>query len=496
MAEERKLFKNISFVALSIFMPNILNLALLMIVARILLNSGMNDYSVTINYVTMFALISDIGTSGIIIRDIARDHSLLDKYFGTYFSIRLATTSIMVFLSLIIVNVMPYEPYLKNYILIAALSQFLFQISQIFYSIFQSYERMEYIAYGLVLQSVVYFITAVVLVDKNLGNMGVPGLIYANLLSSVVILVTYALLFRGKITSIKLGFDKKLFKHLVLAGLPFGIAGILNILYSYIDRFILSMIRFTEVANYTLPYTLVMSLTFILSAYNVALFPMFSKLSVTKADSLEYACEKSFKYLLILILPICVGTTLLADRIINTIYGPDFSGSIPVLQILIWLLPFLIITSIGFPLMTATHRERLNMYVIIASAILNVILNLALIPRFGAIGSSFASLLTIGVLNSMLTLYIIRDALRLKNMIVPVVKVGLSSLAMAIVIVLVNVNNLALYIAIGAVTYFIMLLLVRGISHDDVDIAQRILFKGEKREGALLSIIYRLTGDQ
>jgi O-antigen/teichoic acid export membrane protein len=326
--------------------------------------------------------------------------------------------------------------------------------------------------------------------------MGVPGLIYANLLSSVVILVTYALLFRGKITSIKLGFDKKLFKHLVLAGLPFGIAGILNILYSYIDRFILSMIRFTEVANYTLPYTLVMSLTFILSAYNVALFPMFSKLSVTKADSLEYACEKSFKYLLILILPICVGTTLLADRIINTIYGPDFSGSIPVLQILIWLLPFLIITSIGFPLMTATHRERLNMYVIIASAILNVILNLALIPRFGAIGSSFASLLTIGVLNSMLTLYIIRDALRLKNMIVPVVKVGLSSLAMAIVIVLVNVNNLALYIAIGAVTYFIMLLLVRGISHDDVDIAQRILFKGEKREGALLSIIYRLTGDQ
>src|SRR5208337_4591748 len=139
---------------------------------------------------------------------------------------------------------------------------------------------------------IVYFVTAILLVDKSLGNMGVIGLIYANLLSSIVILVTYTILFQGRIASIRPGFDKKLFKYLVLAGLPFGIGGILNILYSYIDRFILSMIRFTEVANYTLPYTLVMSLTFILSAYNVAIFPMFSKLSVAKADSLKYACEK------------------------------------------------------------------------------------------------------------------------------------------------------------------------------------------------------------
>lgn len=130
-----------------------------------------------------------------------------------------------------------------------------------------------------------------------------------------------------------------------------------------------------------------MSLTFVLTAYNTSIFPMFSKIFMTRADSIRYACEKSFKYLLILSVPICVGTTLLSDRIIYTIYGSSFSGAIPVLQILVWLLMFLVVTNIGFPLLTATHRERLNMYILGVSAISNIILNVALIPRYGAIGS-------------------------------------------------------------------------------------------------------------
>jgi len=476
---------------LSIIAPNIINLIFLMIVARILLNSGMNDYAVIIGYASMFALFSDIGTTALIIRDVARDHTLINNYAGTYIIIRGSITTIVVLLSLIIVNFMPYSSFIIHCIYVALLSQLIFQFSNILSAFFQAYEKMEYIAYGTILQSITFFIIGILMVDKNIGNMGVIGLVYANLISNIFLLVINIILVWLRIERIKLNFNTNIGKYMVLAGLPFGIAGFLNTVYSYLDRFILSILYYSDVANYTLPYTLVMSLTFLMTAYNTSIFPMFSKIFMTRADSLGYACEKSFKYLLILTVPICVGTTLLSDRIIYTIYGSSFSGAIPVLKILVWLLVFLVVTSIGFPLLTATHRERLNMYILGVSAISNIVLNVALIPRYGAIGSSIASLITMGILNSVLILYFIRGDIRFENIIKPVIKVAVSSIVMALAIILISVNNLVLYIFMGAAVYFITFVLIGGFSKDDVDILKKIMLGSEKKENALFNIIHR-----
>lgn len=249
MSEERRLFKNISFMALSTILPNIINLIFLMIVARILLNAGMNDYAVIIGYATMFALFADIGTTAIIIRDVARDHSLINTYAGTFIIVRGSITTLVVLASLVIVNFMPYSSFIVNCIYITAFSQLIFQFSNILSSIFQAYEKMEYIAYGTILQSVTFFIIGLALVDKNLGNMGVMGLVYANLVSNIVLLAINVVWVRARIARIKHNFNANIGKYLVLAGLPFRIAGFLNILYSYVDRFILSILYYSDVAN-------------------------------------------------------------------------------------------------------------------------------------------------------------------------------------------------------------------------------------------------------
>lgn len=490
MTEERTLFKNISFMALSMFLPNLFNLVFLMIAARILLNTGMNEYSVIISYVTMFALFSDIGSTGILIRDVSQDRSRMEKYFGSFFTIRLIITSSMVLLSVIVANFMPYDPQTVRLIYIAALSQLFFQVGQIFASLFQAYERMQYIAYGSALQSIVFLVLGLIFIYIGLG---VTGLIYANLISNFLMLICYVALVYNKIFRIKFNFNRSTFKYLVLAGIPFGIAGYLNIIYSYVDRFILSILRYPEVANYTLPYTLVMSLSFILTAYTSSVFPLFSKISVNKVNSIKYACEKSFKYLMILIIPMCVGTTLLADRIVYTIYGPDFTGAVPILQLLIWLLMFMVVTNIGSPLLTATHRERLNMYIILVCAILNILLNLALIPLYGAIGSSIASLLTIGLVNAVLMIYFIREDLRGAKILGPLVKVAISSVVMAAAILLINANNLVLYVLMGAAVYFVTLLLIGGLSKDDVDFARKILLGNDRDSNAVFNIIYKIV---
>lgn len=495
LLEERKLFKNISFVAMSQFLPNIFNMAFSMVIARILLNDGVNEYSVIISYVTMFAILSDIGTSAILVRDVSRDHSRLSPYMSTYFFTRLIIVGAMVALALVCTPFMPYSPEVIHFIYIMAFSQLLFQVGQILCGIFQATERMEHIAYGMILQSVLYCVIGFVLIDKCLGNMGVAGLVYANLTSSIAILLYYAVSAYRIAGRVSLDFNVDLCKYLVIAGLPFGISGVLNTIYSYVDRFLLSILRYADVANYMNPYQLVMGLSFIMLGYATAIFPMFSKM-VNRKSSLRYACEKSFKYLIVLVIPMCVGVTLLADRIVFTLWAGSFAGAVPVLQVLVWLLAFMVVTYIGSPLLTSTHREYVNMYIMLACAIANILLNVLLIPLYGAIGSSVASLLTLGVMNTVLTLYTLRDDLSGINILGPLVKVAVASGVMALFIVLVPLNNLVLYVLMGAAVYFIALLLVRCISRDDVDLAGKILLGDEGLKNPIFLFIYKLVGNQ
>jgi O-antigen/teichoic acid export membrane protein len=226
-----------------------------------------------------------------------------------------------------------------------------------------------------------------------------------------------------------------------------------------------------------------MSLNFIPLAFIGSIFPLFSKLAIKDNNgSMKYACEKSFKYMITVMLPICVGTSLLADRIAYTLWGSTFSGSIQVLRILIWGLFFMTVNSIGSTLVNATHRERANMFNIIIYTSLNAVLNIALIPVLGAVGSSIAFLVTTGVLNVAITTYIARDNLKGINFVSPIIKAGIASVAMAVFILLVNVNNLFLYVLLGAVVYFLAFALVGGLARDDIELIKRILFRGNPED--------------
>lgn len=475
MSEERVLFKNVTFMILSMILPNVFNLIMVMIGARILLNSGMNDYNVVLSFVTMFILFSDIGTGGILIRDGSRDGSRISVYFGSYFITRFGVTCLAAIACLLASGFMPYSSEIKGYIVIMIISQLIFQLAQVFSTLFQARQRMEFIMYGNVLQAILFFAFGWAFIS---GNMGVIGLIYANLLANLAMLVLYVLVSRKDIYKIGFSLDKHVLRYLLLAGLPLGIMGYLNVIYSYVDRFILSILRYGEVANYTMPYTLVMSLSFILLAYTSSVFPTFSKI-FKNSDYIRYACEASLKYLFIIIVPMCVGVTFLADRIIYTLYGYDFPGAIPVLRVLVWLLFFMIVTYMGFPLLTATHRERYPMYIMFVSSVFNIVLNVLLIPQYGALGSSWASLLTIGLLNAALTWYVLRNDLRGINIAGTFIRVLVACGAMTASLVFINLNNLPLYVIMGAFVYSVVFIAIGGITRKDADLLRRLIVKSD-----------------
>lgn len=474
LSEERKFFKNITSMALSMVLPNLLNLVLVMIVARILLKPGMDDYNVVISYPAMFATLSDLGLTGVMVRDVSRDNSRMREYFGTFLGLRLVTAILMAFLSLIVLNFMPYSGEIKGYIYLATIAQLVFQSAQIFSATFQAAEKMEYITYGTILQTVLLFALSILFLDMG---MRIDGLVYASIIANLAMLAVYIIWTRRRVTTIGLGLNAEMYRYFIFSTLPFTAYSIFSILSGYADRILISILRYGDMSNYAQPFNLVASLSFISTAYIVSVFPLFSKISVKSNGSIKYACEKSFKYLIMLMLPICVGTTLLADRIVYTLYGPALPGAIPILKVLIWALAILAINGVGSTLLNATHRERANMINLGLCVALSIILNIIVIPIFGAIGSSFVYLLMLSVY-AILTLYLIRNDIKDINILGPLLKIAVASAAMAVAIILFNINNLFLYVTFGAIVYFAVFVIVGGIAKDDIELVKKILFGG------------------
>lgn len=89
-----------------------------------------------------------------------------------------------------------------------------------------------------------------------------------------------------------------------------------------------------------------------------------------------------------------VAFTVFADLIIRILYGADYAASVPVLQILIWQTAFSYMGAIRNIWILAEEKYNRLWIINLCGAISNIILNLCLIPRWGACGAAVASVLT------------------------------------------------------------------------------------------------------
>lgn len=115
-----------------------------------------------------------------------------------------------------------------------------------------------------------------------------------------------------------------------------------------------------------------------------------------KDDSPEY--EKNVKRLysitLFLAIAQCIVFTVFAKFIVNLLYGADYSQSSSVLQILVWYFIFSVMGAVRNVWILAEEKQKYLWIINLSGALFNIGLNVLLIPKYGACGAAFASLMT------------------------------------------------------------------------------------------------------
>jgi O-antigen/teichoic acid export membrane protein len=244
---------------------------------------------------------------------------------------------------------------------------------------------------------------------------------------------------------------------------------------------------------YNVPWTLISMMLLIAQSIAIAMFPSMVRSYAEDPDSLPRIVWQSIKYLLIVCLPIAVGGTLLADRIIITLYEETFVHSILVLQVILWALPSLFLLEILGRISSTLHLERRTARINVINAVVTVILNLILVPTLGILGAALALL---GGRTIRLAQYwkLIGNDQLVSRRWGSLLRIALAAAAMGVIVFFLHqsptfgavdskVGLLAL-IGIGAVAYVVVLLASGSIERREMEFMRRMAMERLARGSA------------
>ena len=236
-----------------------------------------------------------------------------------------------------------------------------------------------------------------------------------------------------------------------------------------------------DVGVYRVALQLTTAGTFLTAAIAGTLTPKFSNWSA-KGDLTQIPgiLTKSVTYGLLLAVPTAAGGILLSDRLLYFFYGAEFAAGGAACAILLLLQIVNVFMVFLGTTLSAIDHARQSFYASGSAALLNVALNVLLIPIIGIEGAAVASLVSI-TLNAVLLWYYLRQHLSVRCDLRAAGHILLSALLMAAVILvymqfvpLTNIFLVLVPVAIGAVLYFVVLFRLNREIHDEIaDLAKQ-----------------------
>jgi len=444
-------------------------------VARYLGAQGLGVLSFAVAFTAIFSVLTDFGLQALMIREVARDKTLARKYLSNIAVLKIFLTIITFGLIALTINLLHYPAQTVRVVYLIGLSVVFGAFSTMFYGLFRAHERMEFEAIGGVLGGAVMLGSAFWAINHNYSVTGF-ALIY--LIVSVIGLGYSLAISAWKFTLPGIEVDLGFWKEALKQAWPFALGAIFVVLYFSIDSVMLSSMKGNEAVGwYNAAYRLILCLSFIPSAYFSTVFPLMSRLHVTSKDFLRFTYERSFKYMLILGVPIGVGTTILASKIVLLIFGLGYVNSIIALQILVWSMVFIFVNGVFGQLFYSVNKQLAATCIIIGSAVFNVVLNVILIPRYGLTGASISTVVTVSI--GFLIDYIwssrIGYGIPVKNTLGIIMRVSIASAVMGLpVYYFQNFYVLAL-VPLAALLYFIVLYIIGGIDKEDKLLIKQIV---------------------
>ncbi len=436
--------------------------------ARLLGPANMGKYVLALSLTTIFSVLLDLGLAQLLTRQVARESDWARSYLKSIIGFKLSISLLVAGAAVLTAHLLGYPWLTLQLVYLASLVMIIDSFTLTAYSLLRGFHVLTWESLGTVgMQLTVALLGLLVSYFSHDLRLFMAALLVAALFN--MIFAWYQVKHRFRI-SFKPQFNKQAWSYLAALVWPFTLAAVLTRLYGSIDTVLLSVLSGDQaVGFYSVPYKVTYAWQFIPAAFAASLFPGFSSYFKTAQDKLSDIFVRGVVYLAALGWPISLGIAALAPKIITSLY-PAYSESIMPLQILIMSLVFLFVTFPVGSLLPACDKQKRHTVNIAVATLINIVLNLFLIPVYGASGAAWSALISTLVL--LLAGWLVVGKIINYDkvfLLVRLLKIFLAGLIMAVVVwFLLDRINFVLNILISGSLYIGLLVISGGVTKEEI----------------------------
>lgn len=438
------------------------------IITRYLGQHGFGEYTTIFTFLSFFGIIADLGLTLVTVQMISRSGVDVNKIISNLFTLRLVSAVIFLGMAPIIVLFSPYSPIIKMGVIIMAASFLFTALNQILTGVFQKNLRMDKVSIAEVAGRIILVAGVFMAVQMDFG---LNGIIIATVASNMTGFILHYI-FSIKFVRISLSFDWEVWKEIMKQSWPLALTIAFNLVYLKTDTLILSLFKSqAEVGIYGAAYKVIDVLITMPFMFVGIIFPIIvSSWAEKNTERFKNIMQKSFDFMIILALPIIIGTQFIGKDIMSFVAGEEFSASGVILKILILAAGIIFLGVIFTHGVIAINKQKKIIGAYIFAGITAVAGYLIFIPKYSYFGAAWVTIYS--------ELFIVLASARLVwkySRFIPNFKIFIKSiLASAImgmgIYLLKSYYNLNLLIIIlsAIIIYFMTLFAIKGISKREI----------------------------
>jgi O-antigen/teichoic acid export membrane protein len=348
---------------------------------------GMLSYAIA--FVGLISPIATLGLDNIVIREIVKKRYNENDILGTSFVMRILGGVITFLVSLFIIFIIKNNST-SIYWLVGILSAAtLFQAFDVIDLWFQSQVRSKYTVIAKSSAFFILTIVRVILINVHAGVNAFAWAIFVETILGEIGLIAF-FLFKGK-TLARWKINLPLIKDFLVECLPLLLSNAAILLYMKIDVILLGqMTGEKSVGIYSAATKVSEAFYFIATTVATSVFPVIIENSDIYFDRLK----RLFRLTAILGYAIVIPLSVLSGFIIK-IFGTQYLSAGPMLAVHAWatIFVFLGVAQGSWYIKEGKKGIYMQLYRTLAGAVINIILNIILIPKYEGLGAAIATVI-------------------------------------------------------------------------------------------------------
>lgn len=438
-----------------------IGLASVAVTTRYLGATDYGKFALALAFVQTFGLLADVGLLTVAVREMSRTPERTNQLVGAVLALRLALSLAVVPLAALVSLALPYDREVRVAILIAGGSLVLGLANGALVAVFQSRLRMGRAAVSEVLGRASAFAALALVAALDLGFYAVVA---TAAVGAAVALAASWILVRPLATP-RLSARRDTWRPLLAAALPVGAALAVTEIYFRADTFIISLFRdYDEVGAYSLAYRVIELLAVLPAVVMTSVFPLLSRYLGRGGDRARAstAIDAAGDVFLAVGVPIAAGGLVVAPQVVELVAGDGFGQAADPLRILLFAGALAGLSGLLGYALIAGGRQTSALRLALAALVVNLALNLALVPELG-IDAAAAVAVASEVLLVAGGLWLVRRELALRPRFAVAWRVAVAAAVMAGVLAVVPTESLAVLLPLGVALYGAVLFAVGGV---------------------------------